>query len=102
MIASKVMPYTKAISKFTRGLTLVTLLRTIDTITTDPMIDNRCTIAQIILITFANFLYFIASFRRRIAHRIDHDIKRSQISIANVEMVTRGVVSVGIELKVKN
>jgi len=38
----------------------------------------------------------MASLKRRIAHRIDHDIKRSQISIAKVEMETRGVASVGI------
>ena len=42
----------------------------------DEMIASNCTIPVMILITLANFLCFIASLSKRIAHRTEPIMKR--------------------------
>ncbi|MEI8092050.1 MAG: hypothetical protein WCG98_07835 [bacterium] len=82
------------ITRPNRAPTLCVLLNITSVITTDPNIANSCTIAEIILITLANFLCFLASFRRSIAHRIAPAIRIIPSSAAKVDTVTNGVEEV--------
>ena len=98
MIERKLMIRRKVMVHHTIPVTVWTLLKRIMVIIMDPRIAVNWTIAEIYLITLANFLCFIASLSKRIAHRIEPAMRIIHKSTANVEIVTSGVVgSVGID-----
>lgn len=71
----------------------------IETMTIDHRRDTICTIAEINLITFANFLCFIASLISRITHRIEPTIRMIPINIVKVEMVASVAVAVEVDIE---
>lgn len=79
-------------------LTLWMLLSSTIEMIMDPRIASSWTTAQMILITLANFLCFIASLNKRIAHRTDPAMRITPITSANVEIVTNGVVEAVIDI----
>lgn len=77
-----------------RAVALCILLNITTAITIDPRIVNNCTAAEMILMILANFLCFMASLSRRIAHRTDHAMRTSPINMVKVEMATDEVAAI--------
>ena len=82
------------IKPLNRAPVLWMLLNTIIEMIIDPNIASNCTIAEMILITLANFLCFLASLSKSIAHQTDPAIRITPSSIAIVEMATNGAAVV--------
>lgn len=73
-----------------RAPTLWIVLNTMIEITIDPSIASNCTTAEMILITLANFLCFLASLSKSIAHRTEPTIRIRPSNMAIVEIATNG------------